>query len=390
MRSRNKDGAGEPAERQAPRVRIVHETNPSKYFPALLRLAADGRIEVVGLYRSSVVKEFLRSWVRERRSFSVRCQNAARDLWFRAQIPWIRDETIVLGFAPWDWRLIIYSWLSMRNRVVYHTSWIDWERDAVVPRRYGFVTPLFRMLWARFLRADAVNVVSVLPDSVESLERFMGVRGVAIPHAVPEEFFDAGRRREPGPTEGVRLVFVGELAAKKGVRRLLQMLPEFRDCGAELTVIGDGPLRSEVERSSHEDGLTYLGVIGGREELAAELARHDVMLLLSQRTADWEELFGMVIVEAAACGCGVIASRHIGPEKLLAALRLGNLFDDGDDIGPIRLVRRLARDRAELDRFRSAHIGAASHCAVGEVAELWASALGVEHDMATSKAETTP
>ncbi|WP_344342136.1 glycosyltransferase, partial [Streptomyces rhizosphaericus] len=62
---RTVDRRGETSD--APRrVRIVHETNPTKYFPALLDLAEQGRIDIVGLHRYSVVKEWLRAGLKDR------------------------------------------------------------------------------------------------------------------------------------------------------------------------------------------------------------------------------------------------------------------------------------------------------------------------------------
>lgn len=298
------------------KVRIVHETNPQKYFPALLDLARTGQIELTGLHRYSVVKEWLRAGLKDRTPFLTRSRNAVGDAAFRLRIPRISGETILLGFAPWDWRLAIYGRLARRNRVLLHTSWPDWSTDAV-PRSSGPFVAARRRLWLRFLQHPNVEVVCILPQIQAELSERFSVASTVVPHAVPAVFFEQPRDRPGGP---LRLIYVGELSEKKGVPTLLELMERLSGEEVSLTLVGEGPLRPACERAAAlNPAIVFHGPERDREVLAALVGEHHVLTLLSRREGAWEELFGIVIVEAIAAGTVVVATDHIGPRTLLGA-----------------------------------------------------------------------
>ncbi|GAC1402130.1 MAG: glycosyltransferase family 4 protein [Chloroflexota bacterium] len=80
---------------------------------------------------------------------------------------------------------------------------------------------------------------------------------------------------------------------------------------AHLMIVGDGPLRSEVERKIRDLNLQSRVVLQHRvpsAQLPDLLRRLDVVLLPSISTATWKEQFGRVLVESMACGVPVIGS----------------------------------------------------------------------------------
>jgi glycosyltransferase involved in cell wall biosynthesis len=115
---------------------------------------------------------------------------------------------------------------------------------------------------------------------------------------------------EPDP--GVRVasdgsaLYVGRLSPEKGVRTLLtawQML----DRPPRLCVIGDGPLRAELEETvarNSQGGIELLGMRPHHEVL--EHLKAAAFLILP---SEWYEAFPHVILEAFACGVPILASR---------------------------------------------------------------------------------
>lgn len=356
-----------------PRLRLLHETNPQKYFPALYLLAERGAVELVGAHRYSVAKEWLRAGLIDKTPVAQRTKNALADLWFRLTAGRAAGEVIVIGFAPWDWRLLVYRHLARRNRILYHTSWHDW-RAGQTPRQPwpGVFRAAMMRRWRAFLHDPNVRTIAVTPAVQASLAREMGVAATVVPHAVPEVFFAAGAARAAGRPEaapGLRLLFVGELSRKKGLLTLLEMMPRLAARGVSLTVVGDGPLAAEVARAGA--GVRALGRISDRAELARIMAGHDVLVLPSQRSEGWEELFGIVIIEALAAGMAVLCSDHIGPRGILAAAGGAGLFDQEDHAGFEAEIARLAQDRAALDSLRAAQAPLAESYSAISVAEQW-------------------
>ena len=349
-----------------PRVRLLHETNPEKYFPALYLLAQDGKVELTGANRYSVAKEWLRSWLRDRTDLRTRTVHAAYDLKFRLSQWWVRDEVLVIGFAPWDWRILIYRGLARRNRILYQTSWHDW-RIKRTPRQ--FFAPLLQRFWRRFLHHPNVRVVAVTPVAARSVMAEMGVQAQVIPHSVPTVFFEAAKARQRRRSGPLRLLYVGEVSEKKGIKAVLDMMPTLSRRGITLTVVGTGPLMAAVEAAG--PSVEYLGAIHDRSEIAKVMASHDLLVVLSRRTSTWEELFGIVIVEALAAGLAVLASDHVGPRSILEIVNGAGLYNEGDIEGVTKRILDLDADTKALEALQHKQRTASEPFEIHAVANAW-------------------
>ena len=63
----------------------------------------------------------------------------------------------------------------------------------------------------------------------------------------------------------------------------------------------------------------YLGYVKDKQELFRLYSQSDVQLLFSKKSTvnHWEELFGMVIIEAMYCGLITVATNHVGPRSII-------------------------------------------------------------------------
>lgn len=354
-----------------PRLRIIHETNPQKYFPALFLLTKRSDVSLVGAHRYSVFKEWLRSGLKDRAPLMKRSRNALSDLLFRVKSITVSGETIIMGFAPWDWRLLIYRNLARRNRIIYHTSWHDWRLDHTPrqPRPTAFRIWL-RDKWINFLGHPNVDIVAVTPHVAQAVEDVTGQRAHVIPHAVPEAFFKAAEKRVAlRRATPLKLLFVGEVSPKKGISILTSILPSLAD-QAVLTVVGNGVLANNLSRNPVV-GVNYLGPIYDRNRLAAIMAEHDVLVLPSQRESGWEELFGIVLVEALAAGMAVLASNHVGPRGILKPALGAGLIDQNNHVGFAKAISELAADRTKLTTLRNAQSKVAHAYDIEQIAQAW-------------------
>jgi rhamnosyl/mannosyltransferase len=101
-------------------------------------------------------------------------------------------------------------------------------------------------------------------------------------------------------------LFVGRLVPYKGLGVLLEALA--RVPGAELVVVGEGPLAEEIRRAGGRPGLAgRVRLVGAcdRAELAGLMAEARAVVLPS---LDRSETFGLVQLEAMASGVPVIVS----------------------------------------------------------------------------------
>ncbi|HLX86757.1 MAG TPA: glycosyltransferase [Terriglobales bacterium] len=110
---------------------------------------------------------------------------------------------------------------------------------------------------------------------------------------------------------------------------------------AEFVLVGDGPLRAELEREASTLGLGASAIfLGDRQDMPAVLASLD----LAVNTSDSESLSN-VILEAMAAGLPVVAYDVGGNSELLNPER-GALIPAGDETGFAAAIIRLLTDSA--------------------------------------------
>ena len=110
---------------------------------------------------------------------------------------------------------------------------------------------------------------------------------------------------------------------------------------AEFVLVGDGPLRPELEKEASSLGLGASAIfLGDRQDMPAVLASLDVAVL----TSDSESLSN-VILEAMAAGLPVVAYSVGGNSELLSHQR-GALIPAGNETSFAEAVEKLLADSA--------------------------------------------
>jgi glycosyltransferase involved in cell wall biosynthesis len=151
---------------------------------------------------------------------------------------------------------------------------------------------------------------------------------------------------EPDPGSGAKvrtgLVFVGRLSQEKGVSTLLAAAQ--RDPGL-IRIVGDGPMRAEVERMAESGAVAYFGP-AGREEVLDAL-RNAVGLVMP---SIWFEGFPLVVLEAFASGTPLVASRIGSLAEIVEDGVTGLLVEPGD---PTTLAERMRWALDHPDEMRA-------------------------------------
>ncbi len=255
----------------------------------------------------------------------------------------VNDGGIVTNLrrAPWKWLLVpgfvaasaFQAWRLARTLQpdVVHAHWILPQGLAmaglgVVDRRMPpfLVTAHGADLFAlrgslleslkRFVvrRAARVTVVSeAMRASLQGIGSAVGKIEVQPMGVDFDERFtpDACCTRSPN-----ELLFVGRMVEKKGLRHLLDAMPRvLQSCpDARLTIAGFGPegaaRAAQARRLGIEGRIRFLGAVSQRD-LPALYRRAAVFVapFVEAASGDQEGL-GLVVVEAIACGCPVVAS----------------------------------------------------------------------------------
>ena len=140
------------------------------------------------------------------------------------------------------------------------------------------------------------------------------------------------------------LLYVGRLSAEKDIGRLREVLRAVPD--VRLAIVGDGPLRRELERHFRGTATYFAGYLHG-DELAAAYASADLFV-----TASKTETLGLVVLEAMAAGCPVVACRAGGIPDAVENGVTGFLFEPDDRDGLVTTVRRALANPEERTLIR--------------------------------------
>jgi glycosyltransferase involved in cell wall biosynthesis len=158
------------------------------------------------------------------------------------------------------------------------------------------------------------------------------------------------RLQRTGP---LRLLFVGNVIARKGLPGLLEGLSVLRGLSWELCIVGslktDAKYVTGLSRSIANHGLDekvrLLNTVSDAE-LVTLLQESDVIAMPFSY-----EGFGIVYLEGMAYGLPALACSCGGAKEVVVPGENGYLFEPGDVQGLIRVLHRLINDREELLRL---------------------------------------
>lgn len=229
--------------------------------------------------------------------------------------------------------------------VAVHPSW--WRSGRAGLRRRLFPARLARLARERRVRFLAVSAALREVAVTRGIARDrIGVHHVGIDTAL----FPVSPR--PMADRPLEVLFVGRLVEKKGVATLIEALacatrvvPE-----AKLVVIGDGPLRGDLENLAAARGVqARFPGWASPEALQAHLASARLFCLPSIEAANGDrEGFGLVLLEAQSAGVPVLTSALGGAQEGLLPDRSGHAFAPGDVEALAGLIGGLLPDTARL------------------------------------------
>jgi glycosyltransferase involved in cell wall biosynthesis len=163
------------------------------------------------------------------------------------------------------------------------------------------------------------------------------------------EYQNALEEEIPSSREPFCFLTVGNLVWVKGHEILLKAFAwVFKGKHhVYLRIGGDGPLRGKLERLCHhlgiKDQVKFLGQLT-REQVLAEMRRCDAFVLPS-----FYETFGVVLIEALACGKPVIATACGGPEEIVNSAN-GILVPPGDKVALGRAMLQMLDSIGSYER----------------------------------------
>jgi glycosyltransferase involved in cell wall biosynthesis len=150
-------------------------------------------------------------------------------------------------------------------------------------------------------------------------------------HGLPKQLY------APNYAEGSYLAFLGRISPEKRVDRAIEiaeMIGVPIKIAAKIDAADKDYFESEIKGLLHHSLVEYVGEIGEHEKAAFIGGALALMFLI-----DWQEPFGMVLIEAMACGTPVIAYRMGSVPEVVDDGVTGYIVDDAD--GAAKAVSRI-------------------------------------------------
>jgi glycosyltransferase involved in cell wall biosynthesis len=194
--------------------------------------------------------------------------------------------------------------------------------------------------------ADVITIPSVFCKGSFVQEGVPAEKLRVIPYGV-----DLGRFSPSGEpsTDSFEVLFVGQVSFRKGIPYLLKAFERLKHPRKRLTIVG--AVQPEMQRFLQ-------GPVGAQVRFLGARPRNEVRRLMSQSHVfvlpSVEDGFGMVLVEALACGCPVIGTEHTGAPDLVTEGREGFVVPIRDSVALTQAMERLSQDPALCLSMREA------------------------------------
>ena len=166
----------------------------------------------------------------------------------------------------------------------------------------------------RWFHGRSERIMTATPALVAELKKRGFGNPVLWSRGVDTELFQPGDKNF---LEGPRpiMLYTGRVAVEKNIEAYLKL-----DVPGTKYVVGDGPQRQKMEKKYPE--VRFVGYKLG-EELAQHIAAADVFVFPSHT-----DTFGLVMLEALACGVPVAAFPVPGPNDVILSDKVGCLNED--------------------------------------------------------------
>ncbi len=266
--------------------------------------------------------------------------------WYRPLLPLM--PSAIARFSLEEYDLIISSSHCVAKGVIpspgaVHVCYCHtpmrylWDqREDYVRRVPALMRPFLRRQLEHLRTWDVVSAARVdhfVANSrlvAQRIERYWRREADVIPPPVDTEYFT------PGGERGSYVLMVAALVPYKRVEVGIAVA---RELGLPLHIVGDGPLKRTL--SWHASGdVRFLGRVS-RERLRDEY--RGAALLLVPNVED----FGMVTVEALACGTPVVGLQRSGTADVVVSGEHGELTADGSVSALVAACRSVRHRRAD-------------------------------------------
>lgn len=216
---------------------------------------------------------------------------------------------------------------------------------------------------ARFIIANSSPTAGLVRD-IAGEESYS--KTVVICPPLPSGFYgvlpsrNEARRKLSIPEKATVILTVARLYPRKGIDMVIESMPDLTRYTRDImyVVVGDGPEKENLKSLAQKRGLPpgrirFEGSVSG-ENLPFYYAAADIFVLVPRRTGADVEGFGIVYLEAQACGLPVVGGRSGGVTDAVKDGETGVLVEPDDILHFKEAVAIFLRDSSKREKTGNA------------------------------------
>lgn len=301
-------------------VYILHEYDAKSHFSSLYKNQKNEKIIIKDYFilsKTFLVKRLLKSFIKKEniiravRLFFI-------DLIKPVGLKTLKNETLIVGIAPYNKLLNKYEKILKKNRAVYFTSWTDWSGN-------NFPNGSIRNKdkYEHLMRECFYSAACVTSKTEQSIKKFIDSTQV-VNHAIETADYLKKNITNLKWSNKRKFLYLGQLIERKNINMMLKWIKE-NNYDTEFSFAGDGNLKKSITKLAEcNKNVKYLGNLTN-SEIKNKLKDYDFLILPSK-----DEPFGIVLIEALACGVPCIVSDCDGPKEIIEDGFNGYIFDRSD------------------------------------------------------------
>ena len=318
-----------------PKIQIVFYTNIIPPYRFALFNAMSRSVNLI--VNSASQSEAFRGWSDNNvtRNFKLVEHHLPRILFqnsffYLPKISWLRkidcDLMIIGGWEhPANMLLILLSVLRNQKFLIFYEST---KKDGKYSK-FTLVRYIKRLVFrasSGVITVGRESTLNVINLGISTSRIFQGF------NAIDADWWASKNelRVKTSPDRGVRFLFVGQLIERKRIDTLIRSFARMSTDSDSLTIVGNGALENQLKRLTLElatkNRIEFKPAVNN-EELRNIYLNHDVLVLPSKY-----EVWGMVALEALACGLSVILSVECGVSSELVHLRNVSIFENESEL----------------------------------------------------------
>ncbi|TMT87010.1 glycosyltransferase family 1 protein [Haloterrigena sp. H1] len=197
---------------------------------------------------------------------------------------------------------------------------------------------LYNNTFGKIILRNATQVVGLGKYLQEDLDKISTLDKVTYIHngIDIDKYSPKHKRSVMENPESISLLFVGRLDSIKNVGELIKSLNHLRDSGRnyQLTIVGDGSLRTELEELAKTTGVSeVVEFVGWQQNVVQYYREADIFVLPSLSEGQ-----PTVLMEAHACGLPVVTTNVGGAKELVT---VGSVVSTPDENALAEAVEQL-------------------------------------------------